>query len=259
MKSIPDGLSPLGRVAQCMNFERIADAPPTLVTMDHRAVLVAAWAAKLERRFGDRAPLLVRLDAHPDMGEKPRPWVCEKNQLTDIDSVHAIVNATRHDDGGWVMAGMQYGLAGDVVTFFVHDYHRYPGDAGPLLDHEGATHRLWTYPSVRDLLDQPSSRRRHADLRERLANIEEPLWFDIDLDFATNRMEDGTPIPWNEEEWDLLLDAESRALLACCLRRASLVTIALEPWFCGGLGACGKIATNLKRAFAPHGDWFSGL
>jgi hypothetical protein len=259
MKSIPDGLSPLGRVAQCMNFERIADTPPTLVTMDHRAVLVAAWAAKLEGRFGDRAPLLVRLDAHPDMGEKPRPWAWEKAQLIDIDSVHAIVNATRQDDGGWVTAAMQFGLARDVATFFVHDYHRYPGDEEPYVDHLETSHRLWTFPAVTPLIETAPARRRCAELLHRLRESDEPIWFDIDMDFATNRLEDGTPVPWSAEEWRAQFDEDARNLFAGCLRRAALITIATEPWFCGGLTACGQIATNLKHTFASYGEWFARL
>jgi hypothetical protein len=259
MTPLPDGLSPLGRVAQCMNFERIGEKPPTLVTMDHRAVLVAAWAAKFEGRFDGRLPLLVRLDAHPDMGEKPRPWVWEKEQLADLDTVHAIVNATRHDDGGWVIAAMQYGLAGDVATFFVHEYHRYPGDEGPYVDHLGDRHRLWSLPSVKHLIENSEKRRRCGELLDRLREPDEPIWFDIDLDFATNRHEDGSPVAWRERDWAEMLDDASRELLAGCLSRAKLVTIAMEPWFCGGVAECGGIAAGLKRAFAPYGDWFSRL
>ncbi len=249
----PDALTPLGALGRYANFERIHNDPPAIVTMDHRAVLVAAWAARKQGFFGDEPPLLVRFDAHPDMGEKPRPWAWECSQLKDIDNTLAIANSQRSDDGGWVISAMQFGLCGDVISCFVHDYHRFPGDDGTYEDHRGNHHRLRTFSSLKEAMLSG-----HAD-RIRAALASRPVWFDIDLDFATRREEDDSVRVWNENDWLMEFSGESSALLSDIIRHAALVTIATEPWFCGGLSACGRIAADLKRITTPITDLFQKL
>lgn len=258
---VADGLTPLGRLGQYMNFWRIHDAPPVLATMDHRAVLVAAWAARRQGLFGDALPLLVRFDAHLDLGERPRPWAWEAAQLTDLDAVHALVNDQRLDDGGWVNAAMQFGLAGDVVTLGVHDEQRLPTDNEPCTDHLGRSHELATYPTMGALRAAADRSPRVAALWGRIADdvSAEPLWVDFDLDFATRRLDDAHVRPWTAGEWQAAFPGEDVRLLARLIGRARLVTIATEPEFCGGHGAVGIIAEGLRALVAPHGPWLERL
>jgi hypothetical protein len=250
-----------------MNYWRIHDQPPVLATMDHRAVLVAAWAAREQGLFGAAPPLLLRLDAHPDFGEKPRPWAHERSQLTDLDSVHAVVNDQRHDDGGWVVSALQFGLARDVVSLFVHDYHRFPGDDDSYTDHTGTEHELATFPGIAAMQRAAESSRRLGRIFGSAGYCPEAgwspegraLWVDIDLDFATRRSASDEVSVWTAEDWAREFDAPHAAFLAGALSRAALVTIATEPEFCGGHGAVGEIADALKRVFAPHGAWFGKL
>jgi len=242
-KSVADGRTPLGRLCQYANFERLHDAPPVVATMDHRVVVAVAWAA-MRQGILDAAnpPLLVRFDAHPDMGERPLAWADEKARMTDLDSVLAACNAHRHDDGGWAVAAMQLGLCGDMATFFLHDYHRFPGDDGEYEDHEGSSHRMHAFASVREMLDRGATRARA--LQD--AMVTRSLWIDIDLDFATRRAVDDSVRAWSDDDWRAEFGARELAWLGDALARASLVTIALEPWFCGGVEACGKIAGRLR-------------
>jgi len=251
--SVPDGRTPIGRVAQLMNFWRIHFDPPVIATMDHRAVLVAAWAAHKQDLFA-KPPMIVRLDAHPDMGEKPRPWAWERAQLRDLDSAQAIANMQRNDDGGWVISAMEFGLAADVLSVGVHEYHRFPGDNEPWIDHCGARHRLGTFTAFHDVLNTPH-------WRDRIHDTSTPIWVDIDLDFATTRLDDdsGRVRPWTPQEWQAHFPADAREWFAAALRRASLVTIASEPEFCGGHEGSGRIASHLKSAMKPHGPWFEFL
>lgn len=262
--------TPLGCVAQAMNFQclRAAD-PPVLATLDHRAVLLVAWAAQRQGLFdADDPPLLVRLDAHPDMGERPRPWAMERPLLTDTDAVMALANDQRSDDGGWAITAMQWGLARDVATFFVHDYHRFPGDDGAYTDHRGIEHRLWTYASFaawREALAR-GSRKAESLARELGLDGDTPapprrrLWVDIDLDFATRRDGDDERIrEWTAQDWADELGGAVGEPLAHALRHATLVTLALEPWFCGGMGAAGRLADGLKAATRRWGPWFEQL
>lgn len=228
-----EGLTPLGRVDQLMNFARIHDEPPMVMTMDHRAVLVAAWAAHREGRFGvardgePAAPLLVRFDAHPDMGEKPRAWAWERARLQHPEEVHALVNAQRHDDGGWIIAAMQYGFASDILTFFVHDYHRFPGDNGAYHDHRGREHRLATWSALHEFLGADAAPARHW--REAVAEPDATLWIDFDLDFATVRIDEaGNVRPWNDEEWRAAFPPAAVEWLAGLLERAALITVATD-------------------------------
>jgi hypothetical protein len=258
-------LLPLGRLAQYMNFWQIHETPPVLVTMDHRAVLVPAWAARRQGLFGGAPPLLLRLDAHPDMAERPRPWAYEAAQFTDLDAVHAVANDQRCDDGGWVISALQFGLARDVLTFFVHDYHRFPGDNGDYADHRGTEHEIVTFEGIRSFLAAPS--RRATRLLEGAGHRTtggwspegRPLWLDIDMDFATRRMPDDSVGEWTEEDWELEMGTEEARFLAGAFARASLVTISTEPEYCGGHGPLGRIAESFKRRMAPHGAWLDLL
>lgn len=264
LRGLPEGLTPLGRLSQYMNFRRLCDDPPVLATEDHRAVLVVAWAARKQQAFGDgEPPLLLRFDAHPDLGERPRPWAHEAAQLTDLDSVHAIVNDQRHDDGGWVISAMQFGLAMDVATFFVHDYHRFPGDEGCYDDHRGARHELWTYGSLRSWRTAVAEGKGKAlRLGQRLdqAMRRGALWVDFDLDFATAREGDDAVRLWTDEEWKAEFPDAEVALLAEAIESAGLVTIASEPAFCLGLKGAGTVAERLKRLPAPAlGRFFGAL
>lgn len=251
LSSRPQGLTPLGKLAQAMNVEQLPSPnPPVLVTMDHRAVLVAAWAAQRQGLF-PKPPLLFRLDAHPDMGERPRPWAYEKSLLTDLDSVTAVVNSTRIDDGGWVIPAMQWGFCDSVYSAFVHEYHRFEGDSSPYRDAFGDEHALFTSSDFTGAFE------RFQRARNREPN--RPVWVDIDLDFATTRNENGSPCPWSAQEWERTFPAEQLKQFAEIAAGASLVTLCLEPWFCGGVEACGKIARQFEDRLSPYTTVFTGL
>ncbi|MCB2155455.1 hypothetical protein KQI84_11265 [bacterium] len=259
----PEGLTPLGRLSQYMNFRRVCDEPPTMAMEDHRAVLVAAWAAQQQGLFGEEPPLLFRFDAHPDVGERPRPWAHEAAQLTDLDSVHAVANDQRHDDGGWVISALQFGLAADVATFFVHDYHRFPGDDGAYTDHRDRRHEMWSYSTLSEWkagLDADSAKAWRLQARLDRALRTGSLWVDFDLDFATAREDDDAIRLWTEEEWSAAFGRSELEILAKALAGANLVTIASEPVFCLGLKGAGTVAERLKRLPAPiFGQCFGAL
>lgn len=246
-----------------MLFSRIRESPPVFVCQEHRAVLLAAWAAERQGLFGEgAAPFLVRLDAHPDMGERPRHWAHERSLATTFESTFELIEQQRPDDGGWVVTAMQWGLCAGVATFFVHDYHRMPLDNAPYDDHLGAAHPLWTFGSFREALDRGFARGRGRRLAWELGLDPEtgafagqgpPLWVDIDLDFATHRRDDGSPLAWTAEDWERELGGAVGALLDGLLRRARLVTIATEPEFCGGMAGCGAVARELGRRFEVVG------
>lgn len=263
----PEGLTPLGRLSQYMNFRRIRDDPPVVVTTDHRAVLVAGWAAREQGFFRGEMPALVRLDAHPDAGERPRPWSSERAALTDLDEVHAIANAQRHDDGGWLIAAFQFQLARQSLNLFVHDVHRFPGDNDPYQDDFGVDHPMATFESIYDFLESTASSHRtkrfaHSigyELDTGWTDKGPPLWVDIDLDFATHPVSEGQIPPWSDEDWERSFFPTAVDFLAGAFERAALVTIATEPEFCGGLEACGKIARRLKAAIGSRGQWLERL
>lgn len=266
-KEKPEGLRPLGKACQAMNFQLIHESPPTIVTMDHRGVLVPAWAAQVDGIFpkiksssskiqnslnpfcGNKAPLLLRWDAHPDLGEKPRPWAWEKSLLKDLDAVTSITNRQRHDDGGWVISAMQFGLAGDVLSGGVHEYHRFDGDSEPYEDHKGQRHFLKTTSRLSCLL-------KEFDRYCEKFGEPECIWFDIDLDFATNRFEDDSVLAWSEDEWKENFPDDELKRWAEILNRSSLITLSLEPWFCGGVEPCGFLAGELMRTFQDHTEVF---
>jgi len=258
----PPGLTPLGRLCQYANFQRIGDEPPTVVTMDHRMVVPIAWAAQRQGLFGNQAPILVRLDAHPDVGERPRPWPWEKTQLTNLDSVISLLNQHRLDDGGWVISALQFGLASQVLTFFVHDYHRFEGDTGPYRTFDGVERQLATYKSIDEFLTSKTP--AAFDSVKDAGTVQDfqpssPIWVDIDLDFATERSEDDSPRVWTDEEWCANFGPASCDFLGRLIEHAALVTVATEPEFCGGHIGVGKIVTGLRSRNKALAMFFKNL
>lgn len=246
-------LQPLGRVARLANFRAIAAAPPAIAVEDHRAVLVAAWAARAQGAFGSRPPLLVRFDAHPDLGEKPRDWAWEESRLRTVEDALSVANEQRVDDGGWACSALQFGLASGAATFFVHDYHRFPGDDAPLRTHRGVDAPLWCFPGVAAFLASDSPKAR--SLRRALDDAE-ALWIDIDLDFATARIDDdGRVRLWSGDEWRAAFAPEVVGEIARWMGKAVLATFSSEPEFCLGWEGAGRIAAELRRHW-PDGSRF---
>lgn len=241
-KPSPDGLTPLGRLGQLANYRVASRDPWTLVFEDHRSSLVAAWAAWRQGVLGGRAPVLIRFDAHLDLGERPRPWAWERDLAGTLDDAVAIANSQRHDDGGWAATALQWGQAAAMATFFVHEYHRFPGDSTPYLAHDGRRVPMWTFGDLAGARDEAPH--RWERFLESVEDPGTPLWLDIDMDFATRRDGD-TVTPWTDEDWEDELGGEAADLLRGWFARASLVTIATEPDFTGGLKAVGTVAERL--------------
>ncbi len=86
-----------------------------------------------------------------------------------------------------------------------------------------------------------------------------PVWFDVDMDFATNVDGDGNIERWQSEDWENKMPREAAVLLAGLMQRARLITVATEPEFCGGLRNAVENVCGFRATFAMCLDWFDRL
>jgi hypothetical protein len=219
-------------------------------------------AAAQARQQLPRPVTLVMFDRAPDNLE---PWCMEeicriREQGSHADAIHALCQerlSPRNDD--WLIAAMELGLIGHVVTFGVEE--RMSVDLREYKDHTGVVHYL-EYPELpREALQYPGSLCA-VDRRSCLARLWRILgWLPIlPLGFAMEPQQDrilfsadlgcfavkwrGYTFPWPEAVFKGEFDTPSqdhrvkgmtgRDLVAELLARAGLIAIAREPNQCGG-------------------------
>ena len=120
----------------------------------------------------------------------------------------------------------------------------------PYEDAFSNVHRLKSFGDLKSSLDQ---------FDQWNAFDPAPVWLDLDLDFATNRDDSNNITTWTQEDWDRVFTEECCQRFAEIAESASLITISLEPWFCGGMSECGKIAVGLKNQLKEHTSIFDQL
>jgi hypothetical protein len=260
---------------EMMNVRQINQAGqlPTFCYEDHRTAIIAIWAALQDGIFS-RPPVLVRFDAHADVGELPQDWAALKRDMTSIENVMRIANSLRPDDGGWVKAALELGLISNVISFYVNDHTG--GKHQEHCSHDGTTHQMIWLSKVRDTLSYQGDLVDRAkakclqDIYEAMSWDPDPrqggftgpaYWFDIDFDFATHRLPaDFGSMPWRQTDFAREFDCNPLTyghsmprFLTSLLHHSRLLTMATEPSYsCGLAGAC-HIGRELEKIFEEVG------
>jgi hypothetical protein len=238
---------------------------PVVVFDDERAVLTALWET---RHLGwmREVPMLIRLDAHHDQwplaAAQEAAWqeVIRRGDRREVYlSVEFDVGC---DDADWVRAAAAARMISDVVTFYVTELPEPPplpgvrslllGRLGAELDPGGRLARAGQQGGAPPGSDVPgwdaSTCQFGADRR--------PYVLSIDLDAFSSDTEGGGPQPWTAAEFEQELLAprhreRGTVRVADVLRGlavgASLVTIAREPWYCGGDLAAARLLNMLDE------------
>lgn len=200
----------------------------------HRLAL-PCWALALE---GTKAPArLLTLDRHFDLvppGAPPPPRGADLEALDRYARWQLDVRNYDH-----VVAAMELGLVGDVVA--LARAHPAGAIAAHWTDRGGALHAIDRAPTLDAWLQRGG----------RLP-FDRPVLLDLDLDCFTSPSDADptTAVPWPVElVREYLLPPGSHLFWDDLLPRVAAVTIAREPFHCGGLVAGGRLFESFAQVF----------
>jgi hypothetical protein len=230
------GISTLAHVHRVTT--RAAGKPLELFVFDHHRGAFSLWALAAQE-LG--SPLtLVTLDRHMDL-ERPKAEAPELAAGAEaLDRFARELLSPRNDDH--VVAALEAGAIGDALV--VARSHQPPSLAAfaPYVDRRGKPHEF-AFARTLDTLEADAYR---------LLERSEAIALDIDLDCFTT-LSDGhldEVLTWDEELIDAFLrPPDSEELWRLLLDRVALVTIAREPYHCGGFQRGAALWMSFARVF----------
>ena len=219
---------------------RVGGRPTDVFVFDHHrsAFPLWTWAAR------DGPLTLVTFDRHMDLATPAAHLPAPGASLADLDGFARTALAARNDDH--VVAALEAGAIADAVV--VARSHQPPSlDAfRPFRDRASRSHR---FAFARTLAEAGPEVLEVARGAQRIA-------LDVDLDCFTT-LSDADPdevVTWDAEQIDAFLRCpESEAFWDAVLPKVALVTLAREPYHCGGLAR----GARLWAAFSQV--WFGRL
>lgn len=216
---------------------RLGGRERDVFVFDHHRSAFAIWCWASQQA----GPLaLLSLDRHMDLERPAAPPPSAVEPLEALDAYARFRLSPRNDDH--VLAAVEAGALTDAAI--VARSHA-PADLAalhPYKDARGGSHRF-TFARTLDeavpaLLD--------------FVNDHERIALDVDLDCLTT-LSDAHPdevVPWDVEHVDAFLrPPDSEALWSALFDRVALVTIAREPYHCGGLGRGARLWTAFAEVF----------
>jgi hypothetical protein len=224
------------RLAGVTRLELEGRGPRDAFVFDPHRLALPCWALALSVPPSGPA-LLITFDRHLDLAIPAAPVPERSAGVLALDAHARLELDVRNIDH--VVAAMEAGLVGDVLCFA---RTRLPGalEGGVHRDRRGVEHRIDVARSLEDWLDSGG----------RLPEGDAPVLLDVDLDCFTTQS-DADPraiVPWPRELIRAhLLPEDGRAFWEAVLPRAVALTLAREPYHCGGLLA----ANRLFDAAAP--------
>jgi hypothetical protein len=218
--------------------------PADAYVFDPHRLALPAWACAL----GEEGPaaLLVTLDRHLDLVVPAAPEAVPDRSagLRALDEHARWALDVRNYDH--VLAAMEAGLVGDALVLArARPRGAYPGDT--YTDTRGRTHRLVVVPTV-DRAAQAHGTPGDA-VRQVLEGAERVL-LDVDLDCFTSPSDADptTVLPWPRGTIrEYLLPPGSEAFWDAVLGRCVALTLAREPYHCGGLLASGELFRDVAE------------
>ncbi len=217
---------------------RVAGRPVEVFVFDHHRTAFTVWcdaAARLGK------PLrLVTLDRHMDLGVPAALAPDHRSPLEELDGFARHRLAPSNDDH--IVAAMEAGAISDALV--IARSHR-PPDLGrfqPFRDRRGVAHPT----AFADTVDALSP--------EQLALVQQggELVLDVDLDCFTT-MSDGhldEVLTWDREQIEgFLLPPDSAPFWSAVLAQTRIVTLAREPYHCGGFGRGAKLWLDFAEVF----------
>jgi hypothetical protein len=202
---------------------RVGGAQREVFIFDHHRSAFTLWAHAVQRR--GRPLTLVTLDRHMDLGRPAATPPPLEAELAALDGYARLSLGPANDEH--VVAAMEAGAIGDALV--VARSHEPPSLAAfrPYVDAAGRRHRCGFARTI-DLIDEPALE---------LVLQAEAIALDIDLDCFTT-LSDGHPdevLAWDADQIDGFLRPPGwERFWTPLLERCELVTVAREPYHCGG-------------------------
>ena len=219
------------RLAGVTRLSLSGRGPRDAYVFDPHRLALPCWALALRGR--PRPALLVTLDRHFDLAAPGSSALPAPDDLQAVDTWARHTLDVRNVDH--ILAAMELGLVGDVIAV-ARAWPRGAIPAPQWTDRHGRSHRFLTAPTLERLLEQP-------DVSALLHGSETTL-LDVDLDcFTTPSDADPTTlVPWPRELiHDFLFPDGHVAFWDALLPRCAALTLAREPYHCGGLVAAGRL------------------
>lgn len=216
---------------------RLGERGVDLFVFDHHRGAFPLWA----RCAREKGPLtLLTLDRHMDLERPAPPPPALSAPLEELDQFARWKLSPRNDDH--VLAAMESGALADAAV--IARSHA-PADLAALHPYEDASGRLHRLEIARTVEDAGPEIPGLVHQAERIA-------LDIDLDCFTT-LSDAHPdevIPWDAEHIDAFLrPPESEELWRAVLAKVCVVTIAREPYHCGGFERGARLWLAFSEVF----------
>ena len=222
--------------------------PAEAFVFDPHRLALPAWALAL----GNRPPaLLITLDRHFDLVPPADPAAVpdRASGLRAIDEHARWALAVRNTDH--VIAAMEAGLVDDVLAI-ARTSPRGAVEDERWIDRRGGTHRIFRARTVDRLAADWGTAAATPEaqaIAERIA-AGAPVILDVDLDcFTTASDADPTAIlPWPRElVREFLLPPGSEAFWDAVLGGCVALTLAREPYHCGGLAGGARLFLDVAE------------
>lgn len=205
---------------------------------DHHRTAFTLWC-DAATRLGS-ALTLVTLDRHMDLGIPKALAPDHRSPLEALDAFARHRLAPSNDDH--IVAAMEAGAIDDALV--IARSHRPPDLAiyQPFRDRRGATHPVGFADTVDAITPEQVAALRKGG----------PIVLDVDLDCFTT-LSDGhldEVLTWDRERIeDFLLPPDSAPFWDAALERTRLITLAREPYHCGGFARGARLWIDFAEVF----------
>lgn len=237
----------------CLQLRQSRGPKDVYVFEPHRLAF-SAWALDARERQDANPALLMTLDRHFDL-VPPKAHLSPSASLRELDDFVRWELDVRNFDH--ILAAMEAGVISDAI---VVARARPKGcfEGLEYVDRHGRTHRLLQVPTIDRLAENFATERASSEARaaHELIQKSNRVVLDVDLDcFTTPCDADPTSIvPWPRELISQFLMPEgSESFWNTVLPRTTCLTLAKEPFHCGGLLATDRLFETAAQVLFE--DW----
>jgi hypothetical protein len=250
-----------------MGYVRFKNRKAIYVMLNHR-VAYLCWMDALKRNLIKPGAFLLHIDHHADFSVSHRALIDDHEKIEDDQTEELqgfVENKLSVLNYEFIVLAMHRGVIGDAVSidrecdyghlfgepknplyattrrmeFFdkkgrLHTFYLGGSSVCGLADHYGLLTDRWTHQDIQKTLNESAANRN--------------VILDIDLDYFTYNDGEGQ---WalNERNLDLILNSEGFYYV---LGKAKVITVALEPFFCGNTTECRYILKKVNESMKKY-------
>lgn len=219
-----------------------------LYTCENHEIAFYYWC-KARKEMKINTFFLVMVDWHADLlewgGQSDLQKEVHQLDLNNLIKVRELASRSRIQNNNIAYRQPRVAMEARLVTDVLLITHQIPYEK-TYEDLSGRKHRIFhcRHPNdLRDLVMGVSSLKKSIDYPDGNRNI----ILDIDLDFFTYEDDEGKVCVIDEKDFERIFSNGS--LIWWIYDKARLITIAMEPYFCGGIENSKRILKLLKVHF----------